>query len=450
MSSRKLRLRALLGQQYVVVVAALVVLALVGGAATYSAHVDPGTTTEERVSSTWESSPRFTYAATVTQENPAFAVGRELPNRTVYFAAVSPVLNGSYAFSYRASDDGNLAVTTDLALVTRGVAEDGDGEVTVLWETNRTLYDGETVQLAPGETVRAPFSVNASALQVERDRIQERLGEGVGETETFVRATVDIQGVVNGRDVDRQQVHQLPVTPEGNVYRVGPAEASVQQFETTRSVTVPREYGPLRSVAGPALLFVSFLGAAALVTARSRNRLELTEAEREWLAYREDRAEFDEWITTFLLPTEVFDRPEATASSLADLVDFAIDTDSGVVESPDGTEYYVLHDGLLYLYTAPIPPELGSRGDDSNDGHEDEGHERDSDDEDDGDDVGTAGLGLSSLVPFGSDDEVDEGGTVDGDAEGETDSEAAGPDGEPEPSGDEGDDSERGGPGGGD
>jgi hypothetical protein len=359
-----LRLRALLDRQFATVTAVLVVCALVGGFATYTAHVDPGTTTEERVVATWESSGTFDHAATVTRENPLFAVGRTLEDRQVYFSSITPTLNGSYAFGYRASDGGTVETSVDVVLITRSVGEqtgDQSGEGAVLWERSRTLHQTGATTLAPGDDVRAPFSLNASAVETERQGIEDRLGGGVGTVETFVRATVDIEGTVNGKRVDTQEVHTLPVTIEGNTYRVGPAETSGQQFETTQTVTVPRTYGPLRSVGGPALLVLSLAGLVGLAVGRSRYRLELTDAEREWLAYREDRSEFDEWITTFRLPFEAFDRPEAEAASLADLVDFAIDTDSGVIEAPDETEYYVVYDDVLYTYTAPRAPPRGLR-----------------------------------------------------------------------------------------
>jgi hypothetical protein len=354
-SRRTLRLRRLLDEQFDLLLVVLAVLVLVGGAVTYTTHVSPETTTEERVVETWQRSGSFDHSATVTEENPLFSVGSQLRNQSVYFSSVSPVLNGSYTFSYRASGGGELTTSVDVVLVTRNVISEGDEQRTVLWETTRPLRETGTATIAPGTTARVRFGFNVSEVAQERDRIEEELGGTTGTTETFVRATVDVEGTVNGRAVDTQQVHTLPVRLEGETYRVGPAEAGTNRFETTRQVTTTRTYGPLRSVGAPVLLFISLVGFAGLVVARSRYRFELTDAEREWLTYREDRAEFDEWITSFTLPAEAFDRPRAEASSLADLVDLAIDTNNAVIESPDGTEYSVLDRGLRYVYTAPRP-----------------------------------------------------------------------------------------------
>jgi hypothetical protein len=94
-------------------------------------------------------------------------------------------------------------------------------------------------------------------------------------------------------------------------------------------------------------------GLGALVAARRRDELALSETERAVLDYQSDRAEFDEWITQIRLPDAAFEKPEAEAATLRDLVDFAIDTDAGVVESPDEAAYYVVGDEYLYVYRPP-------------------------------------------------------------------------------------------------
>lgn len=57
-----------------------------------------------------------------------------------------------------------------------------------------------------------------------------------------------------------------------------------------------------------------------------------------------------EWINQMRIPDEIRERERIEADSLADLVDFAIDTNNSVIED-DG--YYVLHDGMLYTYDPP-------------------------------------------------------------------------------------------------
>jgi hypothetical protein len=354
-----LRLRALLEEQFSVVATVLLVLALVGGFMTYTAYVDPGTTTEEQVVSTWETTGGFDHSATVVEENPVFPVGSDLRNRSVYFSRLAPVLNGTYVFGYRTTGTGELTADVTLALVTRSSAgneagaDSGNG---VLWETQRTV--GETrATLGSGESVRVPFTLNATAVQDRRDRIARQLGTSTGTVETVVQATVAVRGTVNGEQVKDSRTHTLPLTFESSTYQVGAVQDPSQQTEITQPVTVPREYGPLWIVGGPALVVVGAGGLAGLTVVRSRRELGLTDAEKQWVAYREDRSEFEEWITSFSLPDEAFERPRAEAASLGDLVDFAIDTDNSVVELSNGSEYLVVEDEFLYTYTAPPVPQ---------------------------------------------------------------------------------------------
>lgn len=100
----------------------------------------------------------------------------------------------------------------------------------------------------------------------------------------------------------------------------------------------------------------SLLGPVGLAYVRYDGRLALTEAEREWLAYRDDRTDFDDWISTIRLPEEARDLPVAEADTLADLVDFATDTDNAVLESADGERSHVVHDGYRYTFEAPPDP----------------------------------------------------------------------------------------------
>jgi hypothetical protein len=88
---------------------------------------------------------------------------------------------------------------------------------------------------------------------------------------------------------------------------------------------------------------------------RRRDALELTAAERDYHAFRDDRAEFDEWVVRARLPESVLDRERADAETLADLVDYAIDADVGVVEDTRTGAFYAVTPELLVAFD---PPEL--------------------------------------------------------------------------------------------
>ena len=89
----------------------------------------------------------------------------------------------------------------------------------------------------------------------------------------------------------------------------------------------------------------------------SPEAISLTSDERALLDYRDQRAEFDEWVVRAELPDAVLDRETANADSFADLVDFAIDTDGAVIEEPSREQYYVVTPDLLVTFAPPEPLE---------------------------------------------------------------------------------------------
>jgi hypothetical protein len=352
MGNGVLRLRAVIVSNLETVVVVLVVLTAFGGWVTYTTYVEPGTTTETRTVGSWETTAQFDHRANVTEDNPAFPVGTTLSNRRVYFTNVAPRLNGTFVFSHSATGNTALTETVTVALVTRGI-EGSQTDQNVLWTTSDALAKTTTDVSGPEKTVRVPFSVHVPTIENRTRRIETELGGGAGQTEVLVRATVDLQGTINGQPVSRTETYALPIAPEGTRYRIEDFGERTDTHETTRRVTVERTYGPLRRFGGPALLGTAILALGAVLATRATDRLEPDGDELERLAFEDDRAEFDEWISAIRLPDEAFDRPVAEAESLGDLVDLAIDTDSAVVEDPHYDAFYVVHGDFLYRYRPP-------------------------------------------------------------------------------------------------
>ena len=347
----QLRLRAALEKQFLTILVVLIIIALLGGWMTYSAYAAPDPTTEQQVTA-WEVTGNFSHNATVTADNSLYAQGTTLTDRPAYFMRLSPELDGTFHTSYDARDNGELDQTVSLSLIMQNVEQDGDtDDPTVYWQQTEPLDSQTAESVIPREQVHVSFSQNMSDIETEKDRINDELGSSPGETETLIRATVRSQGTINGEKVNETDTFFMPITFHGESYSVGGPDPTIESYETTNSVTADRPAGPLQRIGGPLLLVTSvgLIGALAV-----SNRQQLSEAERAQIAYEHDRDTFDEWISTITLPDEVFDLPQAEAESLGELVDFAIDTDNGVIKDPDTEGYYVKHDGYLYTYQ-PTP-----------------------------------------------------------------------------------------------
>jgi hypothetical protein len=401
-----LRARALVASWFAVLVAVAVALAVVGGAAAYTAHVDPGTTTEQVDRTHWSTSGRFAHSADVTRENPVFDVGSTLSNRSTYYTGVTPVLDGRYVLRYAGAGAEPATVDLDAALVIQSATEE-----TVYWSNRTPLDSAEARSVAPGESVEASFSLNATAVSDRRLAIQTALGDTGGELSTFVAVDVTVAGTANGEPANLSFTHRLPIAVGGDTYSVGPEETASESVTTTRTVTTTREYGPFWSLGGPILLLVGASAAAALVVGRRREAFALSTAERDLLAFRDERAEFDEWVVRARLSTDEFDgRARADAESLADVVDFAIDAGTGVVEDPGSGLFYAVAEELVVVYE---PPTLARR-----EVREADGHASDLIDDSDGVSLTDAENGSVPADDDEADDETEGEGTGDDEASG--------------------------------
>jgi len=349
MTDRLRRLRAVVHAQFALLVVFCVLLAAVGGWLVWTTHASPETVQEDRVVTAWESSGTYGHTATVTQENSVFPVGTELEDRETYFARIAPVFTATYTHRHTAPTDMNVELDADLLL--RSI--EGD---TVHWSERRDL-DAERADGVPAdEPVSLTVSVNASAVDARLEEIKEDLGSTPGETEAVMRTTVTVSGTVDGEAVELERHQDLLLALSGDTYGLDPRGEATRRVERTEPATVDREYGPLRSLGGPLLLLLGLVGTGGLAAGRVRKAFALDDAERRYMEYRDDREEFAEWITRISPPAEVHDLPRAEAASLADLVDFAIDADAGVIEDPASGDYLVTHDGTLYAFTPPDDP----------------------------------------------------------------------------------------------
>lgn len=352
----------------------LLVLAALGGWLMYDAYATPGTHQEQRTIDEWRLQGSFSHRATVTgaADGTVFEPGAVVRNRSVYFLEIMPVLSGELRLRYEATD-APLDLRIERTLVVRSV-EEGRGEAgaTVYWQTNRSLGTSEET-IEPNAETAVPFRIDVKSTIREARNISSRLGSP-GRIQTSLAVAVTATRASDGAE-PRTVSFVLPIEAGTSVYRVQ-AEPQVETVTRTETVTVQNAPGPLGSYIGPALFLLGLFGMVGLEVARRNGSVELSEAEHEWLAYRTDRAEFDEWISAIRLPDDARRLPVAEAATLGDLVDFAIDTDNGVLESLDGGSFHVVHDGIRYTFEAPprpgdAPPARAAAGTDPGDGRAD-------------------------------------------------------------------------------
>lgn len=337
--------------------AVFVVLVLAGGYATGTTYAAPGTTTERQTVEHWAVSGDFQHSATVTRANPVFDEGTTLTGRSTYFAGATPVLDGTYTVSY-ADAAGSGAEPVDVAATAALVLQSAsDGEV--FWTDSERLA-ATAESLADGEATTLSFSLNATRVDQRATDIQQSLGDTGGDISATIAVTVNATGSVAGTERGVATTHTIPLTLDGSTYSVGEAATTREAATTTRTVERTQSYGPPRTVGGPFLLATGIAGLGALAALRRRDALGLTGTEREYLEFREDRAEFDEWVVRARLPPAVRERAQADAESLADLVDYAIDAEVGVVEDTETRPFYAVTREVVVVFDPPAEPDAAS------------------------------------------------------------------------------------------
>lgn len=357
MSRWVVRARLFLGNNLGAAVGVLVILALAGGFLAYPAHVDPGTDTERVEESSWSSTGQYAHQASVTVGTTVFDRGDVLRNRASYFAAITPTLNGTFVYEYRATDGGDLRVAADQTLVVRSVAETGSGtqsgETVEYWRLEEPLGSRTVESVAPDDSARVPFSVNVSRITGRVEAIEEELGGTPGQTEVVVRSDVRISGTRNGQEVDTARSYRMQIDADTNVYSVDGTDPETESGQQFREVTVEATYGPLRTIGGPLLVLVSLAGLLGLAVGRYLETFTLTDAERAWLDYASTHDEFEDWISTGRVPAELLDGPQVDVETLDGLVDVAIDSSRRVIEDRDRGLCVIILDEVVYSYEIP-------------------------------------------------------------------------------------------------
>lgn len=361
-AERRVRLGVLLSTYRTAIVVVLVLLLAVGAWASYGAYADRAaeTDTNRQVSNTWTATGDVSHGATVTEATAVYPEGTRLENESLYYSAVSPTVDGEFVGGYEADTADDVRVTLSIELVYRTVDPD-DG--TVHWRERDRLASANETSVRPGEPVVAAFAVNVTEITARIDEIESDLGASPGETEIYLALEREVDGTIDGADRSVADSYTVPITVGDGTYRIEDEAGAAydEPREDYETEAVPAATGLLWSVGGPLLVALGLGGIGALAVA-SRRLPEPTAADREWLAYRDDRAQFDEAVTTMAVPDAALEGPRARAESLAGLAEYGIDVDAAIVFDPERELYLVRRDGLVAVYEPPRPPSIAIDG----------------------------------------------------------------------------------------
>lgn len=354
----KARLRITLNDHAGSVVLICLVFAGVGGYLSFSAYGQANTATEPVQTSSWESSARFSYNATVTDPAAAFDPGEQLSDKREYIRSVAPILNGSLQYSYTASESGTLNVSASPVVVLQSVSDQREGPRVEYWRLDSAIAESNTAELSPGESLAVPFELNVSAAAQRLETVDERVGGTPGEKKLVVAVETQKTGTLNGEQINETTSYTLPISVDENTYRVDDPGPVTEGDSQTAQRTVATDPGPLAGFGGPLLLVLGVVGVGVGGYGRY---ISVSKRERDWLAYRNAREEFADWITVAQVVEDDLPAPSMLMETLVGLVDIAVDTDNRVIEERSRDRFLIFDGETLYAYDPPAAPEYIDR-----------------------------------------------------------------------------------------
>jgi len=256
--------RATLADYVTVLVVACLLVALAGGYVAATTHLQDRQTTEQRPAGSWTVETAFDHGATVQEDTPVFDEGDRLEGRSLYFARLTPALDGAYVVEQRGTGTEPATVTAELRLVRRAVETTGEGG-TVYWRESERLAGVENATLPADRPLRLPFAVNVTEQQRRIVAIEQAIGASPGTTEILLVAEVTVAGGTADASFTDRRVERLELQPGGDLYRVETAVEGPRTHEATETVTVAAPPDPLRAYVSLALLVVGLWVTAPII-----------------------------------------------------------------------------------------------------------------------------------------------------------------------------------------
>jgi hypothetical protein len=319
-----------------------IILVLLSAAWAVYIYVTPVVYKEEYIASSCTHTAEYTYTVPVTLSNPLYLKGTELEGMPAYFFSVSPTVDISFKYHLAASDSGQADIIIKSYILATSKSSDE-----VFWEKKLPIESVSPQSSDANGNVIQSFTINVPDVQAQVKSLQDQIGYSQG-TEIKVLSIVSYEGLVNGRTVDESKEFSFPLTISNSYYQM-PDElefTDTDDFYMTRTV---KEQAGLEEMKYALMLLVGSI-LLFIVTGFIKN-LEVTDEEyiRE-LEIKRDNSKFDEWISMGQFPSNAA-FPEIRVDSLQGLVDIAADMDGRVIKDSEKNVYFLVKDGIMYLYS---------------------------------------------------------------------------------------------------
>ncbi|WP_321418876.1 DUF5305 family protein [uncultured Methanomethylovorans sp.] len=307
----------------------------------------PSYVEQNYVTSSYSTKGVYSYTTYVNGSNPLYPVGTVLPpNQPAYFYSVSPILNMAFTFGIDASDSADVSVSRKTIILATAESYEQIQE-SILWQKEFPVVNAGDTRLSNGDIASHNFSINLAQVQAVVQAVKDDL-QYSQETNLTIITYVDLEGSINGKNVDEVLEYSVPLLTSDSYYQLSKKLESNNTVDIYSTQTI-RDSPHLTRIAIPlALLIVSTISLVALRKLMYIGPVDPSEIiQLEKIA---DLAKFNSWISQGEMPVEYTDLKEVKLTSLQGLVDTASEMDMRVIHDNKEGIYFTIHDGVIYTF----------------------------------------------------------------------------------------------------
>ncbi len=326
-----------ISKYYIVFAVILIALAGIGGFWLYqNSQTELATRNVKQTAYIYEGG--FQHSAEVTEPNELWQVGAILNNRPAYFLSITPELETNFRFNLYQASAVQADARVDTELVISTVRDQME-----YWKETRYL-EGDVFSLQERSST-LNITLNLPQIKERIENIQENIGYRGGSTNVKLISTVEIDGRIEGNDVEISETYEMPLNLGETIVTLSPNISRTQ--EVTETITREVEVKPtLFERLYPSILLAASLIALGFVTLEKRR---INESELTLLKKQQELNEFKEWISRGKLP-EIDSKTTVKMNSLEDLVDTSVDMNRRVIYDEERNIHFFIHENYLYTY----------------------------------------------------------------------------------------------------
>ena len=302
---------------------------------------------QEELISSYTQHGNYTYIALVTEKNPLYSKGTRLEmGKPMYFFAVSPTLDVSFAYKLNATDSTTIRVECETVVVATSKENSGESQK-IIWEKEFPVKEMGYVNIGNKDVLIHKFSLNVSEIQSKVTEIQNQIKYSSGTTIEIV-THVNYKGEINGEEINNTTDFALPLVINSVYYKMPEKLEFNENTDTYEKFQVKKEPSVSAIKLPLSLFLLSTILIGALIPCTKMTEIDPELIKK--LKKEEKYLPFKKFISKGKVPDNWNSLMQVEIYSLQDLVDTAVDMNERVVNDIESGEYFIIHDNVLYIF----------------------------------------------------------------------------------------------------